>query len=199
MSLERARRRIQKGTAANRMFKKLLVFPAKCKYPVMSALVERSFRLRKCFHLSPGTMSRAGHSSKSSVVAGSPSGFSYTHGHAPANNPGTACTAQAHGSVLPWACGSRRAARSDACHIRGTALRDKVPSVQRAAQCRRRLRRPTEAQHALVPRFTGRAYRPPCGARSAAARTDAPTAIKLMLTKGLQAVARVSPTGDEHP
>jgi hypothetical protein len=82
MSLERARRRIQKGTAANRMFKKLLVFPAKCKYPVMSALVERAFRLRKCFHLSPGTMSRAGHSSKSSVVAGSPSGFSYTHGHA---------------------------------------------------------------------------------------------------------------------
>jgi hypothetical protein len=115
------------------------------------------------------------------------------------NNPGTACTAQAHGSVLPWACGSRRAARSDACHIRGTALRDKVPSVQRVAQCRRRLRRPTEAQHALVPRFTGRAYRPPCGARSAAARTDAPTAIKLMLTKRLQAVARVSPTGDEHP
>jgi hypothetical protein len=47
MSLERARRRIQKGTAANRMFKKLLVFPAKCKYPVMSALVERAFRLRK--------------------------------------------------------------------------------------------------------------------------------------------------------
>jgi hypothetical protein len=102
----------------------------------------------------PATMLKPGHSLKSSVASGPPSGSSCTHGLAPANSPCTACTAQARGSVLSSACGPHRAQRSGACGIQGTELRDTGSRVQRVTQCRRGLRWPTEAQHALIPRFT---------------------------------------------
>jgi hypothetical protein len=103
------------------MYKKLLVFLAKCKYPIMSALVERTFRLWQMPSPFSRPPCRRGHSPKSSVAAGLPNGSSCTHSRAPASSP---CFSQARGWASSSACEPHLARRSGACHIRGTALRD---------------------------------------------------------------------------
>jgi hypothetical protein len=108
MSLGRSPQAHSKRHSGNRILKKLLVFLAKCKYPVMSALVERTSASGKCLH----HHADAGHSRKSSVVAGLPNGFLCTHSRVPASSPDTACTVQARVSALSSACGPHRAQRS---------------------------------------------------------------------------------------
>jgi hypothetical protein len=105
----------------------------------------------------------AGRSRKSFGSAGPPSGSSCTHSPLAANNPCSACTAQAHGSVSPSASAPRRARQSDACRNRGIELQD-TGNLRSA-------RHPVSAKVALVPCSPTSdnstphtpACRPPCG------------------------------------
>ncbi len=76
-------------------------------------------------HLSPGHHVDGGSLAVIFRCQGLPSGSVCTRSPSPPNNPCTACTAQARGSVLSSACGPRRAQRSGACRTQDTALRDR--------------------------------------------------------------------------
>jgi hypothetical protein len=102
----------------------------------------------------PATNATAGHSLKSSVAAGPPSGSSCTHSLLPANSPCIACTAQARVPASPSVSAPRRAQQSGACRSRDTAPQGTVARVQRVTQGRRRLRWSLIAEHPIVPRLT---------------------------------------------